>query len=100
MRNPTKNAMLAGRLEIGLQGALHVREERLSARNDACRLMYVSDIHLRQKRSDNLCRQVIESVRESGTAGVLLGGDLVDDSSQLGALRDLVSALRTFAPVL
>lgn len=92
--------MLGGRLEIGLQGALHIREERLSARNDACRLMYVSDIHLRQKRFNNLCRQVIESVRDSGTAAVLLGGDLVDQSSQLGPLRELVSALRTFARVL
>ena len=92
--------MSAGRLEIGLQGALHVREERLSTRNDSCRLMYVSDIHLRRKRSDNLCRQVIESVRDSETDGVLLGGDLVDESSELGKLCDLVGALREVAPVL
>jgi uncharacterized protein len=90
----------AGRLEIGLQGALHVREERLSARNDSCRLMYISDIHLRRKRSDNLCRQVIDAVRDSKTVSVLLGGDLIDESSQLGALRNLVSAIRIVARVL
>jgi predicted MPP superfamily phosphohydrolase len=62
--------------------------------------MYVSDIHLRRKRSDELCRQVIESVRDSETASVLLGGDLVDASSELGTLSNLVSALRTQARVL
>jgi predicted MPP superfamily phosphohydrolase len=62
--------------------------------------MYVSDIHLRRKRSDNLCRQVIKSVRDSGTDSVLLGGDLVDELSELSKLRDLVSALREVAPVL
>jgi predicted MPP superfamily phosphohydrolase len=62
--------------------------------------MYVSDIHLRRKRSETLCRQVIEAVRNSETASVLLGGDLVDDSSQLDTLRNLVGALRTFARVL
>jgi uncharacterized protein len=98
--NPRENEVSAGPLEIGLQGALHVREERLSARNDSCRLMYVSDIHLRRKRSDNLCRQVIKSVRDSETDGVLLGGDLIDQSSELGKLRDLVSTLRKVAPVL
>ncbi len=41
-------------IEIGLSGALHIREERLSARYDACRLLYVSDIHLRNGRSDML----------------------------------------------
>jgi len=87
-------------LEIGLQGALHIREERLSARKDSCRLMYISDIHLRRKRSDNLCRQVIQSVRDSEAHGVLLGGDLIDESSELGKLSDLVRTLRTVAPVL
>jgi predicted MPP superfamily phosphohydrolase len=90
----------AGWLQIGLQGALHVREERISARKDSCRLMYVSDIHLRRKRSDNLCRQVIQSVRDSEAHGVLLGGDLIDESSELGKLSDLVRTLRKVAPVL
>ena len=56
-----RTELSAGPLTIGLNGALHIREERLSMRYDACRLMYVSDIHLRRTRSDNLCRQVIES---------------------------------------
>jgi predicted MPP superfamily phosphohydrolase len=86
-------------MEIGLNGSLHIREERLSVRHDACRLMYVSDIHLRPKRSDNLCRQVIESARDSAANAVLLGGDLVDGPSELGKLCDLVGALCKVAPV-
>jgi predicted MPP superfamily phosphohydrolase len=88
------------RLEFGLHRALHIREERVSARHDACRLMYVSDIHLRPKRSANLARQVIRVVRESAPDGVLLGGDLVDGSSELDQLRDLVRHLHAVAPVL
>lgn len=87
-------------LEIGLNGALHIREERLSMQHDACRLMYVSDIHLRPRRSDNLCRQVIESARHSSADVVLLGGDLVDTASELARLCDLVGALCELAPVL
>ena len=91
--------MCAGPLIIGLNSALHIREERLSTRPDACRLMYVSDIHLRQARSDNLCRQVIQSARSSEIDALLLGGDLVDGPEQLDKLCDLVGALCELAPV-
>jgi len=91
--------MPAGLLTIGLKGALHVREERLSARKDACRLMYVSDIHLRSTRSDHLCRQVIATARSSRVDALLLGGDLVDEPGELEKLALLVSALREIAPV-
>jgi predicted MPP superfamily phosphohydrolase len=89
----------AGPLTLGLKGALHIREERPSTRHDACRLMYVSDIHLRRTRSDNLCRQVIESARSCAIDVLLLGGDLVDGPSELGKLCDLVGALCDVAPV-
>lgn len=68
-------------------------------RHDACRLLYVSDIHLRRTRSDNLCRQVLESARASEIDLLLLGGDLVDEPAELHKLRDLVGALRELAPV-
>ncbi len=87
-------------LEIGLNGPLHVREERLSPRFDACRLLYVSDIHLRNGRSDMLCRQVLDSVIRSNPDVVLLGGDLVDSRSELDKLGELVRSLETVAPVL
>ena len=91
--------MSAGPLTIGLNGALHVREERLSLRHDACRLVYASDIHLRRARSDKLCRQVVESVRAAEADVVLLGGDLVDGAAELDKLCDLVAALGEVAPV-
>jgi predicted MPP superfamily phosphohydrolase len=90
----------AGLLSIGLNGALYIREERLSLRTDACRLMYISDIHLRPRRSGTLCRQVLESARSAEIDLLLLGGDLIDDPAELGRLRNLVGALREVAPVL
>lgn len=62
--------------------------------------MYVSDIHLRRKRSDSLCRQVIECARSCETDALLLGGDLVDEPTELGSLQDLVGRLCEVAPVL
>ena len=92
--------MSAGLLEIGLQNALHIREERLSPQHDACRLLYVSDIHLRHRRSETLCRQIIESARHSEPDVVLLGGDLVDRATELSGLCDLVGSLCEVAPVM
>lgn len=88
-----------GSLEIGLRRPLHVREERLSARRDACRLLYVSDIHLRHGRSETLCRQVLDAVSACNPDLVLLGGDLVDRSSELGRLGELVGKLHEVASV-
>ena len=88
------------RLEIGLRQDLLVRDERLTARADACRLLYVSDIHLRHGRSETLRRQVLDAVLRSRPDAVLLGGDLVDDGSELGELRHLVAKLQENAPVL
>jgi predicted MPP superfamily phosphohydrolase len=87
-------------LEIGLGRALHVREERLSTRPDACRLLYVSDIHLRKSRSGVLCRQVLDSVTRCDPDVVLLGGDLVDRRSELIRLSELVRRIRSLARVL
>ena len=89
-----------GDLEVGLRRALHVREERLSTRHDAYRLLYVSDIHLRNGRSDVLCRQVLDSVTWCNPDVVLLGGDLVDRRSELITLRELVRKIHDVAPVL
>ena len=93
-------AWCGGALEIGLSRALHVREERLSTRDDACRLLYISDIHLRKGRSGVLCRQVLESVTGCNPDVVLLGGDLADRRSELTGLTELVRELREIAPVL
>lgn len=86
-------------LEVGLNAALHVREEKLSARADAFRLLYVSDIHLRKRRTDLLSRQVLQSAARCAPDAVLLGGDLVDRRDALPSLVQLVQRLGFFAPV-
>ena len=87
-------------LEVGLHRALHIREERLGTRHATCRLLYVSDIHLRRDRSDALCRQVLNAVNRCDPHAVLLGGDLVDRASMLGHLSELVGKLREITLVL
>ena len=91
---------VGSRLEIGLRRALHIREERLSTRRDAYRLLYVSDIHLRKRRSDFLCAQVLDSVTRCNPDAVLLGGDLVDSRSELIELTELVRRIHDVARVL
>ena len=93
-------AAVHGPLEIGLTRALHVREERLTSAHDACRLLYVSDVHLRPRRSDRLSRQVLDAAAATDPDVVLLGGDLVDRRSELTVLSDLVGRLHRIAPVL
>ena len=95
-----RGRLFGGELEIGLGRALHVREERLSTRHDAYRLLYVSDIHLRQGRSEILCGQILDSVTGCTPDVVLLGGDLVDRRSELSKLSELVRKIRDVAPVL
>jgi predicted MPP superfamily phosphohydrolase len=89
-----------GALEVGRHRALHIREERLETGHATCRLLYVSDIHLRGNRSEALCRQVLNAVDRCTPHAVLLGGDLVDRSSMLGSLRELVRKLREVTVVL
>lgn len=92
--------MLAGLLEIGSQAPLQIREERLSSSPDACRLVYVSDIHLRKGRTALLTAQVLDAVARCEADAVLLGGDLVDHASELPGLRSLVEQLAATGPVL
>jgi hypothetical protein len=86
-------------LAVGLDDDLHLRHERISSREDACKLLYISDIHLRPSRSDKLCRQVHAVAQRGQPHAFLLGGDLADRSTELDKLRDLIVALRRNAPV-
>ena len=63
-------------------------------------MLYVSDIHLRNGRSDTLCPQIVAAVAGCQPDVVLLGGDLVDAASELGRLSDLVGTLHEVAAVL
>jgi predicted MPP superfamily phosphohydrolase len=90
----------SGALELGLRRALHIREERLTPSADPCRLLHISDIHLRTGRSHTLSRQILDAASLCHPQAILLGGDLVDSASELTHLGDLVAALCSWAPVL
>jgi predicted MPP superfamily phosphohydrolase len=87
-------------IEVGLRAPLHIREEHLSQHRSACRVLYISDIHLRRRRSPAIARQVLDAVRQCTPDLVLLGGDLADSASELPALRTLVQDVCARAPVL
>ena len=90
---------LAG-LEIGYSHDLLIREERIGVSGEACRLLYVSDIHLRKGRAPVLGGQVIAATRTCRPDLILLGGDLVDQPQSCDELSRLVAELRQLAPVL
>lgn len=91
--------MFWGALQLGLDDALQVREERITMRHDPCKILYISDIHLRRNRSAHLAQQIIETAIRSSPNCILLGGDLVDSSLELDNLRELLSQLSQIAPV-
>gem|GEM_PF-655874 len=92
--------LLSGRLEVGLNEPLRIREERISSQPNACRVAYVSDIHQRRGRTDHLIRQVSHAVRQSAADVILPGGDMLNGRSELGKLTELIDCLRDFAPVM
>ncbi len=49
-------------IEAGLRRPLVVRHERIRQTPDACRLLYISDVHLRAGRSEMLSEQVLDVV--------------------------------------
>ena len=65
---------------------------------DGCRIAYVSDIHLRRGRSALLSDQVLDALDRAEPDIVLLGGDLIDHASELGALRRLLRCIGSVAP--
>jgi uncharacterized protein len=91
--------VMIGPMMLGFMEPLHIREERIRSNGDACRLMYVSDIHLRGSRAACLSGQVVRAARATALDAVLLGGDLADDASQLENLQSLVRELSAVAPV-
>lgn len=86
-------------LELGLDRPLQVREEIIGSPQHPCRLAYVSDIHLRRGRSAALTSQIIHALRKAEPDIILLGGDLVDQSSELDALHGLIVGMLAMAPV-
>lgn len=85
--------------QFGLWRPLEVREEIIREQAGACRLAYVSDIHLRRGRSQLLSDHVMDALQRARPDVILLGGDLVDQASELDALHHLLVRILKVAPV-
>lgn len=85
--------------QFGLRRPLVVREEAVRCDERPCRLAYVSDIHLRRGRSRLLADQVIDALERARPDVILLGGDLVDQASELDGLREMLVRMLRLAPV-
>ena len=97
---PAREPGRFGRLEIGLKRPLLVRRESITSSANALRLAYVSDLHLRRKRSMHLCQQVFDACVTSQPDLIVLGGDYVDHRSELAIFGDLCQQLSSLAPVM
>lgn len=86
--------------KFGLRRPLEVREEIIREHAQSCRLAYVSDIHLRRGRSGLLSDQIVDALGRARPDVILLGGDLVDQASELAALQHLTGRILELAPVL
>lgn len=91
-------ARATGGIEIGLRRPLAVREETISRGSDRCRVAFVSDIHLRRGRSERLSGQVLDALDRANPDLVLLGGDFLDQATELPALGRLLAGVRGIAP--
>lgn len=85
--------------ELGLKMPLMVREETLSSHPRPCRVAYISDIHLRRGRSELLSGQIMDAIGRADADLILLGGDLVDQKSELRFLHELIRRMLKTAPV-
>jgi len=82
------------KIEIGSNKPPDVRGERVSLPNvdRPFRVLYMSDLHLRERKTERLCDQLKRIVAAVKADLLLLGGDLVDRPCGLPQLTELVSS--------
>jgi len=91
-------ALLEG-IEVGARRPLLVRRERVAQIDVRKRILFASDLHLRKHGPRHIVDRLVEIASTERPDVVLLGGDLVDWTSGLEALRSLVWRLSRVAPV-
>jgi uncharacterized protein len=81
------------KIEIGSNEPPEVRGERVRLPNvdRSFRVLYMSDLHLRERKTEHLCDQLKGIVATANPELLLLGGDLVDKPNGLPQLTALVS---------
>ena len=82
------------KIEIGSNEPPEVRGERviLPKVDRSFRVLYMSDLHLKERKTERLCAQLQRIVATANPELLLLGGDLVEKQSGLPQLTALVSA--------
>ncbi len=87
-------------LELGASGPLLIRRESIHlGLAHSLRVLYASDLHLGRWWTRAVPGQLVRAVHEAAPDLILLGGDLVDNSQGLPALRRCVQDLVDVAPV-
>ena len=86
-------------LEVGARRPLLIRRENLAQIGVGKRLLFCSDLHLREHGPRHIVDGLIEIASKQRPDLVLLGGDLVDSSRGLKALQTLVRQFASIGPV-
>jgi len=83
------------KFEFANKGRLLARYEKVECLNleKRFRIIYASDLHLRDKFSNYLCEEIVRNVKKEGPNLFLLGGDLVDSQQGFSQLRKLVEVI-------
>ena len=90
---------LLNNIEVGARRPLLVRRENVSTIGAGKRLLFASDLHLRKDGPRHIVDGLLEIASRECPDLVLLGGDLVDSTNGLEALRSLVQKLSRIAAV-
>jgi uncharacterized protein len=84
---------LLNKIEIGARRPLLVRHESVATIGARKRLLFASDLHLRNNGPRHILDGLLEIASKKCPDVILLGGDLVDSKSGLDALQSLVRNL-------
>ena len=87
------------KLEIGSRRPLLVRRETIAQFGLGKRILFMSDLHLRKDGPPHLLDGLRDIVSHQRPDVILLGGDLVDRSSGVEPLKNLVKDMARTAPV-
>jgi predicted MPP superfamily phosphohydrolase len=87
------------RIEVGARKPLLVRRENVANLDLRKRILFASDLHLRNDGPRHIVEGLIEIASKESPDLVLLGGDLVDRANGVEALEELVRKFSLIVPV-